>query len=420
MLDFAQLKTLVAHATRKDGGQFYRRLYDMPTDAPMMTINSLEEWHALPVVTKDDLIACPLEERSFLPLSELDHLRASSGTSGKPPLFSPRTHVRNMEYRLQHHDFKYAFLGFTVPLMPHWHEQFQAEHGNPVPVVVHDPKRPAATARLAAAAGVDAFSVFAYHVVPLGEEMKKVGMNERIRCIEITGEICSRVQYEYIRATFPHAKILQSYNSSEVEDAHIGMPCKPIDGTEPLAVYHPKETHYLELIDATNGSVLAPESGAEGDLLVTAYPGEPASFPLIRFRIGDTARVVEETCAHGTWSFTVLGRTDMDFLKVPGGILRADEIARVLKRMPERVSDVFELHASEIATPSGPQLKAVLHVEMRGDTDLLTLAADISTMMRVAPSMTYADGVASKRYVPLTCQLLKLVPGGKTKRIIRD
>ena len=420
MLDFNQLKALVAHATKKEGGQFYRRLYRMPADAPAMNITSLDEWHALPVVTKDDLIACPLEERSFLPLSELDHLRASSGTSGKPPLFSPRTHVRGMEYRLQHHDFKNAFLGFTVPLMPHWHEQFQAEHGNPVPVVVHDPKRPAVTARLAAAAGVDAFSVFAYHVVPLGEEMKKVGMNERITFIEITGEICSRVQYDYIRVTFPHAKILQSYNSSEVEDAHIGMPCKPIDGTEPLAVYHAKETHYLELMDATNGKVLNPSAGVEGDLLVTAYPGESASFPLIRFRIGDTARVVEETCPHGTWSFTILGRTDMDFLKVPGGILRADEIARVLKRMPERVSDVFELHASEIATPSGPQLKVVLHVETRGDADLTALAADISDMMRVAPSMTYADGVAGGRYLPLTCEQLKLMPAGKTKRIIRN
>ncbi len=419
MLDFNQLKALVAHVTRKEGGQFYRRLYRMPADAAAMNIESIEKWQALPPVTKDDLIACPLEERSFLPLSQLDHLRASSGTSGKSPLFSPRTYVRGMEYRLQHHDFENAFLGFTVPLMPHWHEQFQAEHGRAVPVVVHDPNRPAATARLAAAAGVDAFSVFAYHVVPLGEEMKKVKMNERIRFIEITGEICSRVQYEYIRATFPNAKILQSYNSSEVEDAHIGMPCKPIDGTEPLAVYHPKETHYLELIDA-DGKVLTPSAGAEGDLLVTAYPGEPASFPLIRFRIGDTARVVEETCAHGTWSFTVLGRTDMDFLKVPGGIVRADEIARVLKLLSERVSDIFELHASEIATPSGPQLKIVLHVETKGDADLAVLAVDISKMMRVAPSMTYEDGVASRRYAPLICEHLKLVAGGKAKRIIRD
>ncbi len=418
MLSLEGLNSLLAYATAPSRESFYRRLYKMPAGTAVRSIASLDDWHTLPVLTKDDLLGEPLTARSYVPV--LDHLRASSGTSGKPPLFSPRTHVQNMDYRLQYHDFKNAFMAFTVPLMPHWHAKFQEEHGSAPRVVSYDPKHAAASVRLAKAAGVDAFSVFVYHVLTVGEHMKREGMSENIRFIEITGETCSRAQYEYIRETFPNATILQSYNSSEVEDAHIGMPCKPIDGTDPLAVYHPKETHYLEIMDPETGRMIEPVAGAEGDLLLSAFPGKSASFPLIRFRIGDTIRVVESMCPHGSWSFTVLGRTDMDFLKIPGGILRADEVARVLRLFPERVSDRFELHCSEEATPAGPKIKSIVHVELQNGADLFALAHDIAAQLRVAPSFTYAEGVAKNRYLPLTCVPLTIAKGAKTKRLIRD
>lgn len=419
MLSFDQLRNLLERVTGPSAaGQFYRNFYGVRPGDPARTVRSIEEWRALPPVAKDDLIASPLSERSFLPLGQLDHLRTSSGTSGKPPLFSPRTHVRRMEYRLRYHDFKGAFMCYTVPMMPHWHEAFQAEHGDGRPVVTYDPRAPHASARLARLAGVEAVSLFVYHVQAAGEALKAEGIAERIRFFEITGEVCTRALYEYMRETFPNATIVQSYNSSEVEDAHMGMPCKSMDGSEPLAVYHGKETHYLELVDPETGAHVEPKAGAEGDLLVTAYPGEPASLPLLRFRIGDTVRVVEERCPHGTWSFCVLGRTDMDFLKVAGGVLRAEEIARVLRLFPERVTDRFSLRASEESVPGkGPLLAPVLEVELRGAPDLDALARDIAKELRVNPTLTWAQGVTEGRYLPLVCAPLADAGGKKHRRI---
>ncbi len=420
MLSQKDLYALAARATRSGNNTFYRELYGLSHDAPALDLQDMDGWRALPILTKDALARKALAERSFIPLSNLDHVRASSGTSGKIPLFSPRTHVRGMDYRLRFHDFKRPFLAFTVPLMPHWHETFQKEHGGSPHVLCLDPREPRASARLAQAAGADAFSAFVYHVRDIGEEMKALGNNTEIRFIEVTGEVCSRAQIQYMHDTFPNATIVQSYNSSEIEDAHMGMPCRPLTLLEPIAHYHPKETHYLELLDAESGNIIEPSVGAEGDLLVTTYPGEPASFPLIRFRIGDTIRIMEAPChEHGMWSFTVLGRTDMDFIKIPGGLLRADEIARVLRLFPSQVSDVFELHYSEVETPSGPQLKFALHIELRADVKLDVFAADISSLIRVGPFMSYAEGVASARYLPLTCEHLTLVPGTKIRRIVR-
>lgn len=421
MLSPEQLFELARRVTEKGGNSLYRELYGLSESDSALSLSNMEEWRSLPIMTKDMLAQKTLAERSFIPLSELDHVRASSGTSGKAPLFSPRTHVRNMQYRLQYHDFKKPFLAFTVPLMPHWHEMFQKEHGGSPHVLCHDPKYPAAAAKLASAAGVDAFSCFVYHVRDLGEAMKREGINQNIRFIEVTGEVCTRAQLEYMRDVFPSATVVQSYNSSEIEDAHMGMPCRPLTVEDPIAHYHPKDTHYLELIDAETGATIEPRSGAEGDLLVTSYPGDPASLPLLRFRIGDTVRILEDSCAqHGTWSFTVLGRTDMDFVKVPGGVIRADELARVLRTMPEKVSDRFELHYTEKNGESGPNIAMRLHLDARRGTDISSLATEIAALLRVAPDYTFADGVRDGRYAPLECTQLELPPGTKAKRLVRD
>ncbi len=419
MLNFKDLQSLVAHVTDPTGGQFYRNLYNMPPSTPSRKINSTEEWRALPFVTRDALGAVSLKDRLFIPMSSVDHIAISSGTSGRPPVFNPHTDMINIEYRLLYHDFKNAFLVFPASI-PHWHEIFQSSNGLPGRVVVFDPRNSRASIRLAKAAGVDGMSLFVNQVQIVGEHMKQEGLNDRIRLIEIVGELCPYVLYEYMRATFPNATILSCYGAQEVEDCpYIGIPCKPMDGSEPLAVYHAKKTHYLEIIETETGKVLEPKAGVEGELLVTAYQGEPASFPLIRLRMGDTVRVVEEQCHHGSWSFTIVGRTSIDFIKVIGGQIRADEISRVLRLFPDRISDLFQLHCYTKKTPQGPLLLPVLHVDTRGEINLEILARDIESALRTNPSFTYREGVEENRYLPMRCEILDQKNDGKKhKRIV--
>ena len=418
MLSFEDLGALVERCTKPAHG-FYRRLYRLSPETASVHPQSWVQWRALPLLIKDDLIAAPFSERSYLPPSGIDHVRTSSGTSGKGPLFSPRTPLRGMEYRLDYHDFKKPILAYGVPAMPHWHEQFQRAQGALARVIAFDPAHPAACARLARIAGIDALSLFAFHITLIAPHLVAEGIAENIRFIEISGEACTKKLFEFMRETFPNATIIPFYGSREVEDSPIGMPCRAITGEEPLSLYHSKESQYLELIDPDTGVSIEPEPGVEGELIITAYPGEPSAFPMIRFRTGDIVRVIEKNCArHHSWSFTVLGRSGMDFLKLPGGVLRVDEIERVLRSMPRRVSDRFELHCYESASPRGPLFKPVLHVEAR-DPDLIQLAADIAHQIRVAPEFTYADGTVQGRYEALSCEILSPSAGSKTKRIVR-
>jgi phenylacetate-coenzyme A ligase PaaK-like adenylate-forming protein len=401
MMDFDHALKAAGACSEPGGAGFYRNLWGMRINDPAKKIHGLEEWSVLPFVTKEALLGTPFTDRLFIEPAHVDHLRMSSGTSGKPPLFSARTPLQGMDYRLQYHDFRRPMLAYWVPAIPHWHESFQKAHGATPHVIVYDPKYPAASIKLANAVGADSISTFAFHISAIGEQMASIGMADSIRLIEICGEACSRMLYDYIRTTFPNATIIPFYGSSEVEDSPIGAPCRAITGEEPLSVYHAKNSQYHELIDPLNGEVLEPVAGTEGELVITSYT-EALAFPLIRYRTGDIVRVIETQCVmHDSWSFTVLGRAELDFIKIPGGVLRADELERVLQSL--KFTGQFELHRYEHLTASGPQTQVELRLEVTGDRDLVLLARDIAQLLRVAPEYTYANGVDAGRYLPLTC-----------------
>ncbi|MFZ2886843.1 MAG: hypothetical protein WA021_03420 [Minisyncoccia bacterium] len=409
----------VERCTGPTSPSFYRTLYAI-SEAQPLTIASEDEWRALPFVTKDDMIATPYSNRVFANRASVDHIRASSGTSGKPPLFSPRTYLRDMEYRTKYHDFKKGILAYGVPAAPYWHEHFQMTLGNTPRVIVFDPQQPAASVRLARIANVDCISTFAFHMRLIGEHMMTEKIHTQIRLIEICGEACTPALFAYLRATFPHATIIPFYGSSEVEDSPIGVPCRPITGEEPLSLYHAKKNRFHEIIDPETGAVLPVCADAEGELVITAYPGEPSAFPLIRYRTGDVIRVVDERCPqHQTWSFTIVGRATLDFLKIPGGVLRVDEILRVVRLFQGRISERFELHRFERETPAGPKPQVELHVDPVGVIDMEKLASEVAAALRVNPTRSYAQGVADGLYLPLTCVIL--APGQtvkKTKRLV--
>ncbi len=417
MLNFAERKQLVERYTRP-GPNLYRSLYDLPENTPPLSLQSEDEWKSLPFLTKDILIGTPIEERLFTERSNLDQWRVSSGTTGKPPIFSPRTYrAANMDYRLSFYDFKKPILAFTIPLLPHWFERLQILQGHAPQVIVFDPKRARTSVRLARIAGVDAISVFSFHMPIIGELMLKEGMTNDIRYIEITGEPCSEALLTYLQQTFPNAVVYSEYGATELEDFPIGFMCRPITGEEPLCLYHFKKTHFIELIDSETGTPLALETGIEGELVLTAWVGEGAATPFIRYRTGDMVRIVEKSCAaHNQMSFTVLGRATLDFLKIAGGLIRTDEVQRVMRLFGNHVTERFELHLYEDSRPDSHKIRVELRVEPKTqDTDLDTLSREIAKLLRVAPSFTYADGVAQNMYLPLVCTRLETPPtAGKT------
>ena len=414
MMQLQQLNELLAHATAS--GRAYRRIYGMENDAPILCIPSLSDWQNIPLLSKSDLLGIPLAERSFLPMSEVDYIAASSGTTGTLPLFSPRTHV--LEYEFRHDIYRFSGAALSSKLVPHQQELFLSAGGVPAPVVVLDPRNTAVSVRLAQDAGVESIFAFLYHIPLIIEHMVRACIGEQIRFVEVAGHTCSRSMYDTMRSAFPHAIIISTYGISEVERSPIGLPCNHMSETHYEQHYHAKLGCYLELLDIENGRCIAPEKGREGELVVTSHTAEPSAFPMIRYRTGDKVRVVDTKCdAHGDWSFSVLGRLETDFIKIPGGALNAHEIERVLGMHRDSVTDIFEAHLYQ--EPAGDRVRLVLHLQPRTGTDLEALVTDMSEQLRIGPDSTYADCVRAGLCSPI--ELTALAPDllRKPKRIVR-
>ena len=127
---------------------------------------------------------------------------------------------------------------------------------------------------------------------------------------------------------------------------------------------------------------------------------------------------MEETCPHGTFSFTTLGRTDFDFVKLPGGILRADEIDRAIQTFRGRIGAQFTMIYDEAPSERGSLPKLTLAVEATQDFDFNSFAREFERVLRIGPSRTLADAIQDGRMLPLHCTAY-IAGSGKRRRLAR-
>ncbi len=422
MSTFDDLAALVERVTSKSAPMLYRRHYGIDADSGPLRIPDWNSWQSLPFIDKAILQNIPIEERVFIEWGDINSIHASSGTSGRPPHFSPWVRLDGYEYRTQFHTFTRPAL-CSMPIH-HQHEKFLDTFNVYPKLIVFDPRRARASVELARLAGVDSLFIFTGHLSLIGPEMERLGIGADIRFIELAGESCSRSLYNYAKRIFPNAVIVSFYGATEVENPPITYPCRPLSDAEPLEVHHPRDGYYIELIHPDTRALLPIQSGTEGEIVITAditRPAAQAVSPLVRYRTGDMARVFEEKCpVHGTWSFTMPGRVAMDFIKIPGGILRAEEIERVLRNLGKGVSDMFELHFKEIEDAGTMKISITLYVEAEDGIVFEDIAREIEQRMHVGPTFTYAEGITRGMYLPIVCAPFAHTYRGKRKRMVRD
>ena len=419
MATLTELQQLLAKWVASPYSSFYRELYGVPSGS-VPNLHTWDDWHLVPPFTKEAFLERPVREYTFEPLNKVESVYYTSGTSGKPPAFCSWLAYAGS------YDYRKAFYHFPRPILSsvkdqHRSDAFLRSAGSKSFGVNFDGKNLAACVLLAKAAGVDSLGVHTFTIQAIGEEMKKVGMNKEIKLIDFVGETCSLMLYSYMRATFPNAKIISFYSLSETEGI-VAPPCRPLSDDEPYTIVHANDGFRIDLIHPETGLYIEPLAGVEAEVLITHTGPKDRGFPLVKYRPGDTIRVVDTKCkAHGKWSFTVLGKTASDFMLVPGGQLRADEVERVLRSMPTKVTDVFEMHRYDAGTKERPMVEVILHVhplETTADlpTFLSDLALKIQQELRVAPNRTYQMGVNEGYYLPLRCVSLTDTPGDKKHR----
>jgi phenylacetate-coenzyme A ligase PaaK-like adenylate-forming protein len=413
-----ELSKIVQNATVQGRPGLYRTLYGVPAALRSARIDSWDDWHGLPLLRREFIEKIPFAERLFIPLTDVDSIRATSGTSGKPPLFVPRafeTRTELVAYNLEYHSFSRATLT-TGPL--HRYAQILHQDDTPHAVIALDPSHIEDSVALAKAAGIDSLMVMTSILPLLVPALVAAGIAEDLRYIETYGEPCSETTVRYLIANFPNATLMSDYGQSEVGGTS-GYLCRPITATQHVEEFHPSPGVFLELCDHETGKHVATETGAVGELIATCATGSVRAMPMIRYATGDIAEVTASDCEkHGTWKFRVIGRTELDLVKIPGGMLQTAEILRVLKSIPHRVSDEFEAH---LETTSDKPVRLVIHVSPLRDDDLTAITQIVSDSLHVSPTLTYSMGVLRGIYEPLECVVLRRGDTiSKRRGIVRD
>lgn len=162
------------------------------------------------------------------------------------------------------------------------------------------------------------------NIILLAQEIEKLHANIKIEKIYYGGEHMSMKAKEYIKNILG-AKIISSFSYAAVEIGPIGFQCPHCKGSE----HHVLEDWcYLE-------------SDKNGEAIVTSL--NKTLNPIIRYRIGDKIKWIEEPCSCGRTSkkFKLLSRTD-DVIRLNVSDIYLNDVQGVLKNVKE-VSPFFQI-----------------------------------------------------------------------------
>ncbi len=126
----------------------------------------------------------------------------------------------------------------------------------------------------------------------LANYVRKNGININIfelKTLILAGEAIGNEDRQALEEDL-HVTVWAHYGLSEVPGPAIAFECNAHEGL------HMNEDHFLpEIIDPATGSVLG--DGQFGELVLTTLTTR--AFPLIRFKTGDKARVIKQSCLCG-------------------------------------------------------------------------------------------------------------------------
>ena len=399
---------------------FYKRKGFVPSD-----VTSYEDFLKVPLLNKDDVLETSLKERNYLPVRDTKGFSITSGTTkNKKILMLPFSHPSKSFAKSITNPDKMKNLGVTKiiyvtsPLHGMVRHMIYATK-NSVPFVLSKPDNLVLSANMIKEAGIEGIISTPTILELLIVELTNLGINRQIRWVCLAGEHCSKQKRDLMKKSLPNADIEMVYGSAEA--GIIGVQCEEIK--KETNCFHPAEEVFLEVLNE-NGN---PEKEATpGNVVITTLT--KSAFPLIRYQINDMATVQYKPCKCGALStFTLLGRSDFDSIKVQGTLIHTEAVERALSMISKDVETDYRLSVYEkrVNNKMLPELIIELipldKLIANPDEFRQTITETISKNLWLSPRKTLNDLVKANVFLPLRVKLVDGIeknPNGKTKSII--
>lgn len=405
---------LLRHVWESPLSDFYRRHHGEAARSIELPLSSETDWLRIPPVTREDIGKTGFWQRLYTPPQDVHVIRPTSGTSGRSIALSPRANPVPVLRDIAAHGIEVSgALLFMNP--PH---MFEDSLPHAVPLVGGDPMHPGLSVAMARRLSVNVLVCYPYLMPRLEPFLEQEDFAARFRCVYLFGEYVPTPMRERYARLFPNALFINTYGASEVygEVANVSYTSQT---HRHIGAYRPRKSEYFLEILADDSATTEPRPGMEGELIITTLGEAARSFPMIRYRTGDSVRVV--SCdAPGCFTFEMLGRSALDKLKLVGGVLWPREAEQAL-------SAVFgTAFSGEYALEHAFQMRSGKeHCIVHLPKDLLSTIADLEAAARalaealkVTPVRSYADGIRDGLYGELTFAELQKTTG-KVRRILK-
>ncbi|TSC63598.1 MAG: CoA ligase [Parcubacteria group bacterium Athens0416_74] len=256
---------------------------------------------------------------------------------------------------------------------------------------------------------LDDFAPDSFYAIPSFATRISDHMSEQSRSsvhtLGFSGEPISKTLRDLFLSRFPKARQVITFATSET-GVITGFPCDHLSPNQ----YHPREGVVIEVDE--------PDERGIGYLLIS----KDLLFGkrMERYRIGDMARIVPETCPCGqALTFEVFGRAGYDYIKVAGAILRREEFDRVASECAVLFDDYYA-EAEAVVIDGKLKGKIVLTVyRANGVASVEEIAKEFSARVYLTASQTLEQLAEQEVFLPLTVivSAMPLVRDGKAKKL---
>jgi phenylacetate-coenzyme A ligase PaaK-like adenylate-forming protein len=379
-----KLQETVNFAWDNEHSDYYRELWSMSGVKEKPTIQTQDDFSDLPFSSRADLMQrLHPSERLFRPISEVEMLRTTSGTSGRGPLYfwrdkfiSPRIYTQLKDGGGKLALALYAYHSAMSGVVP------AREAG--LELLIGDPHQLKETVDIAIAAGVDSLVVTPSVALMLVQFLRKDDYISKIVHIALWGEYCSDHTLNLVKESYPNASFSFTYALGEASDllGYATDQCK--NGNRYL--HANTKDIYFEYID--------------NELVVTNLR-VPHAMPLIRYKTGDSAKLVNQDCFCGDTNpmFEFLGRIGGDFVRIGGGEVRVEEIEKALSEFSPYIEPVFKVELRELEEGANRRVQLTLLLKSKDDSDTKSpltslIAQRLVTTLKLSPNMLLRDAIA--------------------------
>ncbi len=321
-----RLREVLAHIRNNPHSKFYDRKYaGHPVDG--------SHFFELPLLTRAELQAAPVQERTFCAPEDIRFAAFTSGTTSKEPLVIPFSKVENYYFEPSLGTGIRRPLIIHPPMMRAFAMTFvqqceQAAHK--VAPLFGDLQSMQNSAMLAAIGTCDAVYSIPTLAAQLAPAAVARGIAATIKLLALSSEVLTTARRAELQTAFPHALIANLYGSAELGQMPFFTCTRVMERGENHFHFLTKALAALEIID--------------GELVITY--GLNRATPLLRYKTGDYFEEVGEGCDCGLpgpvvrWSH----RSGVDRVRLNGMEFDAEAADRALSAFPHLATLPYQVH----------------------------------------------------------------------------